>query len=259
VDLSDMFLPIVTLGLGIIGSALFAVWYSVKKTSKIESKRTTEFSRKELVTTSMPMLVAGVASFILGNIPLFLLEVISSTDEVGLYSVSLKIANLIGLVLVVVNTIAAPKFSELYWDKKYVELQKVISHSTRLIFFSSLSIAIVLMIFANEILSVFGDNFVDGYIALFLLILGQLINSATGSVGIFLNMTGHQKVIKNIVVISALVTVPLAYVLIMKYGINGAAFSYLFGMAVLNIAAVIFIKLKLGYIMYYTPFTKKLN
>ncbi|NOR54701.1 MAG: oligosaccharide flippase family protein [Sulfurovum sp.] len=256
----DELLPLYTLGLGIIISALFAVFFIVKKLQKIVPESKIEFSKKELITTSFPMMIISVASFVMGNISLFMLEAFSTTKEVGIFSVALQIATLISLVLVVVNTISAPKFSELYWSKKSHELQKVISHATRLIFFSSLFMSIFIVIFSKSILSMFGDEFIIGSTALIYLMFGQLINSATGSVGILLNMTGHQKELQVIILITVIITIVLNIVFVPIYGMNGAAVITMLGTIILNVASAIFAKRKLMLTTYYLPiFTKELK
>jgi len=253
----DELLPLYSLGAGVVVSALFAVYFIVKKLQKIVSESKVEFSKRELVTTSFPMMVTTIASFLMGNVSLFMLEVFSTTEEVGVFSVAFKIATLISLILVAVNTISAPKFSELYWEHKYRKLQEVINHSTKLIFFNSLLLSMAIILYSKAILAVFGDEFVIGTLSLILLVVGQMINSATGSVSILLNMTGHQKVLSKIVLITTITTIFVNIILIKSYGINGAAFSFIISMALLNISAVIYVKKALGFTTFYNPFIRK--
>jgi len=199
------------------------------------------------------MMITVIASFVMGNISLFMLELFATTSEVGIFSVSLKIATLISLVLSVVNTISAPKFSELYWAEKYDELQKVINISIQLVFFSSLFISTILILYREPILLIFGKEFIVGSSILILLIFAQMINATTGSVSILLNMTGNQNALKDIIGISTIITIILNYILILNYGLMGAAYSFLIGMSLLNISAAIYAKRKLGFTTYYNP------
>lgn len=256
INIIDKLVPVYILGVGILINSIAAVMFIRNKLNKITIINNIKFSKKELISTSLPMMVVSISSFVMGNITLYLLEIYYTSYEVGVYSVVLKITAMISLILIVVNTISAPKFSELYWNGNFYELQTVLDYSSKIIFLFSISLAILLIIFSKEILSIFGEEYISGEYALYILIIGQLINSITGSVSIFLNMTGHQTVLRNIILISTIITIPMSYVLTLLYGINGAAISFVIGMSLLNIVAVIYVRLKMNFITYYAPFSK---
>jgi O-antigen/teichoic acid export membrane protein len=255
----DPLLPLYTLGAGVIVSAIFAVYFIVTRLKKIEFNASNDFSKKELTSVSIPMMMTVVASFALGSIPLFMLEVFATTKEVGIFSVAFKISTVVSLSLVAVNTISAPKFSELYWSKKYNELQKVISMSTRLIFIVSLIVSMLIILFSEQILILFGNDFVSGGHVLILLVIAQMINSATGSVSILLNMTGAQRALKNIAIITTVLTIVVSYILVSNYGSIGAAYTFIISMSMINISGAIYAHMKLGYITYYNPLNFKVS
>ncbi|HET8887175.1 MAG TPA: oligosaccharide flippase family protein, partial [Salinimicrobium sp.] len=104
---------------GIMLSFLLSTLFIFKYFNKYKQKYiASEFNRKELLATSMPMMATTVASFILANAGAFFIEYYSTTEQVGIFNVCLRLAQLVSLVLVVVNTISAPKFAELYWAGK---------------------------------------------------------------------------------------------------------------------------------------------
>jgi len=252
--INDTLLPIYTLGAGIMASAMYAVYFITNYIKNIKPNKITNLNKKELVKTSMPMMMTAIIAFVLGNISLYMLEIYSTTEEVGLFSVVLKLSLLISLALEVVNTISAPKFSELYWTKKYDELQNIIMHSSKLIFFSSISIAVVMILLSNFILQLFGNDFKMVSNVLLILIIGQMVNASTGSVGVFLNMTGHQHIVRNVVFIIMLLSIFLNFLLVPSYGMIGAALATMIGSVLLNIILVLYVKMKLGYKTYYIPF-----
>lgn len=253
----NQLLPLYTLGVGVIVSATFTVYFIAKRVRKFKTKEREIFSKKELVTTSLPMMITTVFSFVMGNISLFMLEIFSTTEEVGIFSVVLKIAMMISLVLVVVNTISAPKFSELFWAKKYDELQYVISNSTNTIFYSSLFLSVLVLLFSEPILILFGENFLFGNMALMYLLIGQLINSATGSVGYFMNMSGKEKAYRNITIFTLILSLILNLILIPSYGLNGAAIATFISVSILNVSAALYVKYTYNIKTYYSPILKR--
>ncbi len=255
--ISDKMLPLYTLGIAIMGTSILSLYFIVTKirSIKIESKEI--FQKKELLSTSLPLMVTSLAGFVMSNVALFFLETFSTTDQVGIFSVALKVALLISLALTVVNTISAPKFAELYWSEQYEALQKIMSQSSKLIFVFSFFPALLIMIFSTQIMSIFGSEFSSGGLALTLLVIGQVVNAATGSVGIFLNMTGHQVVLKNIVLVTLIINVLLNYILIPLYGIEGAAVTSMLSALFSNVYAAYYVRRKLNYTTFYIPWFLK--
>lgn len=225
------------------------------KTKNIPSIIQSTFTRKDLLSTSLPMMITSIASYILGNISLFILEIDRTTEEVGIFSIALKLSLLASIALTVINTISAPKFSELFWSNDLHQLQKLVNQSSKMIFIASICLSFFLALFSHTILGFFGEQFIAAQTTLYILILSQLINAATGSVGVFMNMTGHAKTLRNIVVISSIAVVALSFIIIPTYGVIGAAITILLGSIFVNVFAAIYIKHQLGFTTYYLPIT----
>jgi O-antigen/teichoic acid export membrane protein len=183
-----------------------------------------------------------------------MLGIYRSESEVGYYSIAVKLATLTAFVLQAINTMAAPKFSELYHTGKMDELFHVARKSTKLIFWTTIPILVVLVLFGKPILGLlFGRDFTVAYPAMVLLIVGQFANSISGSTGNFMNMTGRQKIFRNIIFLSALINIVLCFVLIPRFGINGAAFAGMISLSFWNIYTLIYIKIHFGSSIGYIP------
>lgn len=252
--------PIYALAIGIsitfLGAIIFIIVH-VKKLPTGDEK--VNFNKKEFVKTSLPMMVITISSFVLAFSGIFFLELFSTTDIVGIYSICIMLSQLVSMALTVVNTISAPKFSELFWSHKIKELKKVLHHSSKLIFWSSIVISIVLIGLSEYILALFGEEFVKGQTVLIILIAGQIINATTGSVGVFMNMTGNQKILRNIIVLTAIMIVVGYYFIVPKYGMVGAALISVCGTAIINIISALYVYKKLNFTTFYLPFLKTKN
>lgn len=245
------------LGLGILLSFILTVGYIFNYFKKHPVKKIISgVKQKELLITSVPLLSYTVATFIMSSAGAFFLEIYGTSDQVGIFNVCSRLAQLVSLTLLVVNTIAAPKFSELYWSNRKEELKKVLQQSSKIIFLSSIGVSLLLVGFSDLILSSFGEEFLVGSTALILLIVGQLINAFTGSVTTFLSMTGKQKALRNIVLITTCLVIPGYIFLVPLYGIEGAAAVFLFGSVFLNAIGVAYIYFKLKMVTFYVPFLK---
>ncbi|MCX7551328.1 flippase [Xanthomarina sp. F2636L] len=254
---SGLLNPIYALALGVFITFLISVIFIYTHLKKLGNKKEKiSLKRTSFVKTSMPMMVISISSFVLAFSGVFFLETFSSTKHVGIYNICVMLAQLVSLALTVVNTISAPKFSELYWNNRKKELKKVIRQSSKLIFWSSLFVSIVLLVNSEMVLTYFGEEFLLGQTVLIILIFGQIINATTGSVGVFLNMTGNQKALRNIILTTALFVVVGYYFIIPVYGMVGAALVSVSGTIILNVCSAVYVYSKLKYVTFYIPFLK---
>jgi O-antigen/teichoic acid export membrane protein len=209
---------------------------------------------KSILAISIPLMLAGSLQFVKGWVDTIMLGYFMKNSDVGIYNISLKLAALVGLVLTAVNIIAAPKFAETYGDKNTKELNNIIQDATKLIFWGSLPIFLVLIFFPDLLLSIFGKEFIIGSTSLIILAVGYLINSVAGSVGYVMQMTGKQIAFQNITLITAIIGVTLNYLLIPIWGINGAAISTTIGIVFWNITSAIYLKVRYNLVTYFNPF-----
>ena len=247
-------LPIFTFTIALILTAIISVSYVYIRLHNIQKPSQVSLTKNELLKTSFPMLIIAIFSFLQTNISIYFLEAYTSTDQVGIFSVSIRLASLISLVLIAVNTISAPKFSELYWTNNHRELQKVIFFSAKLIFIFSSIIAITIILLANTTLNLFGEVFTQGKVVLIILCLGSIINSFTGSVQLLLNMTGLQNTLRNIILLIFPINILLSITLIPIYGIVGAALVNTIIVSLVNIVSAITVYKKLSLLTIYIPF-----
>ena len=91
-----------------------------------------------------------------------------------------------------------------------------------------------LALFAEDLLRLFGSNYVEAATALRVLVVGQFINATAGSCGVILSMTGHQREVVNGVAGALVVNFALSILLIPGLGIIGAAIAAATGLAVWN-------------------------
>jgi len=254
---TNQMIPIYSVGIGVVVSAVLAIYYVLKHVKKFKYNPNDDFTKKELIATSVPMMISQTSTFMMSNISLIMLEFFSTTKDVGVFSIALKLSALVSLVLLVVNTISAPKFSELYWKNKHKELQSVMLHSAKIVYIFSFSMIIFFSIFSEFSLGLFGPEFILGKYVLIMLMFGELVNAITGPVGVFMNMIGKQMVLKNISLISLFVTFICSLLLIPGYGTYGAAISLIFGMVLKNIFLAIYIRKEINIVTYYLPFSNR--
>jgi len=179
--------------------------------------------------------------------PTLWLGALADSESVARYHVAGRTALLIGFVLIAVNSIAAPKFAALYAKGEVATLERIARQATRLMTVTALPIAAVFAIWPDIVLRLFGGEFVAAGPLLRILAIGQFFNSATGSVGILLLMTGHERDYRNICIAGSIVSIVGGYVAIGAHGETGAAWISCGTLILVNALAAMAVRKRLGF------------
>lgn len=190
---------------------------------------------KEWFAVALPLLLNDSAFMLLAHTDTIMTGTILGSFEVGIYSAAFKTASGVSFILLGVNAIAAPMFATLHTQGDYEGLQELTATVARWLFYPSLAFALLLIIFGDRVLGLFGSEFIAARWSMTILILGQLVNVGAGSVGYLMQMTGHHKKCAYVVGCSALLNVVLNSILIPILGIMGAAIATATTMAIWNI------------------------
>lgn len=195
---------------------------------------------------ALPMMVVGGLQIIHARIDMVMLGAIQPVTTVAIYSAVYQGVQMVNLVLLSANNLLAPNVARLYADGEIPKLQNLVVGSARMVTGLASVMAIALMIFGRPYLNLFGPEYIDGWGALIALCLAQIVNAATGSVGVLLNMTGHERHMVSSVGISALLNILLNAFLIPLWGLNGAAIATFISLSFINILKAIWVHRALG-------------
>jgi O-antigen/teichoic acid export membrane protein len=183
------------------------------------------FHTREWVRTALPLSLVGGLLVTLNQSQTLLVGALLGTKESGIFGVAAGVATLVGFGLRAANSIVAPMISELYWQGKTGDLQRMLSLAAMGLVAFSVPLSLGIIIFGKFILSLFGPAFTAGYATLVVLTLAQLIHSLAGPTGFLMTMTGYQGQAARIIFAAVALMTGLGLVLIPKLGIEGAALS----------------------------------
>lgn len=227
---------------GIYLLTIIALIVIVKKLKKVSFRSTT--NTWVFLKESFPMMLSSTIMIFLGWMDTFILGIYETDESIGIYNVALKLALVTSFSIEAINSSLAPKIANLYLNNLKDKFLNLVKFSTRLNFVLTLFIVSVLVTFNKWFLNLFGEEFEAGTIALIILCSVHLINSSVGSVGIIMQMTGKQKQYQYIAIASLLINLLLNFILIPRYGINGAAIATAISLSVWNITGTIYLKRK---------------
>ncbi|WP_224798289.1 oligosaccharide flippase family protein [Idiomarina abyssalis] len=183
-----------------------------------------------------------------GLLPLFV-GAILGTSSVAYFVIAHKVVSMVNFVIVPINRVFAPRFANAALHDSVSLLQSLASKA--FITISSVSIPLLLSVFiySNEILSVFGEGYVEqSSSVLKIMLLGQLINVLCGTVGWLLQMSGEEKSYFFISLIGLLVSLALGYFLSGILNVLAFAVAYSSSLIIVNLysALVVWKKLKVN-------------
>lgn len=204
------------------------------------------FDTRTIFRTGLPLLMVASMNMIMGWTDIVVLGIWSDAKTVGIYSIATRTATLTSLILLAVNSVTAPRFATLHASGRLAELDRLARRSAAAMTLAALPVVLTLVFFPDWILHFFGYDFTEGANFLRLLSLGQFVNVAVGSVGYLLMMTGHERVMRNIVAVSAVLNLVGNLLLVPHFGGIGAACSTAGALALLNLTAFYFVLKKLN-------------
>lgn len=181
--------------------------------------------------------LSSITTYLLKFSPTVILGIFASSKDVGLYSLANSAAFVINFILWIFHSVYAPYIANLYKENKLKELSSLIRKSILYMTMVSFPIFLIIIIFPNTILSFFGKDFSQAVPALRLLACAQLFNVLTGPVYYVLQMTGHQKSLRNIILGTAIVSVGSSIILSPLYGFMGATIATAIGLIIQNALA----------------------
>jgi O-antigen/teichoic acid export membrane protein len=260
-NLFILLLLVLFLGLGLTGvmysyvvgmviSALLGLYIAIHLFPDLTSRRIKPtFQNRTLLRFSLPVFLSGFVYILLNNMDRLMVGYFSTTEQAGVYSAAARISTLQATVLAAMLSIAAPMMAELFARQDIKTLRLIYQQVTRWILIFSLPVFLIIIFIPDEIMSLFGDDFVSGGRILLILAIGQLVNAATGPIGKLMEMVGKQDVTLIALILVVLINFSLNIWLIPIYAAVGAAIatsasvSLIFGLLALGSFRVTGIKL----------------
>ncbi|WP_312340376.1 oligosaccharide flippase family protein [Sphingobacterium sp.] len=183
------------------------------------------------------LLGAGMSIFIIMRINTFFIEKYCSFYDLGIYSPAIKVCELSNAFIILIINVLTPVI---------VKDQLKVEHKTGIysfLFWCSLICIFPLFIFSKFFLLIlFGGKYVDGEIILRITLLSIPFVALGMLQGRFFvnQMKDRLNLIRML--ISAVFTLLMSYILIRQYGIEGAAYAYLFSQVFTNFFVDLFFK-----------------
>jgi O-antigen/teichoic acid export membrane protein len=182
---------------------------------------------KKILVYALPLYARKLIGTFRGNIQTVLLGALNSVATVGVFSVAHSVNRLGRMFNASIAIASTPIISELYGRREWKQLGHLYQTATRWTFTLNLPLFLILLLFSEQILSIFGRSFVDGAAALSILAWGNLVRTGAGIGGVIINMAGRTRLKAVNTFVTSTLTVGLNALFIPRWGMVGAAVAAL--------------------------------
>lgn len=211
---------------------------------------------RAIMSFALPLWLSGMLRQFRRNIEVVLLGGLSSVSNVGVFSVVNRVNKLGHVGLLSLLVAVKPMMAQLHDAGERDALAHLYRTATRWAFALYLPFFLGVVLYAEQLLGVFGDGFTSGTTALFIIAAAELVNAATGVCGSLLDMSGHTTVkLVNSVAWTALLLGGSA-LLIPPFGVDGAAIATFIALCTVNVARVIEVRVLEGVLPFDRGFLK---
>lgn len=215
--------------------AIFIRRHVKSSDGKLVKGQNTETTRAWLKAILPLSVIAGLQA-ISHNTDILMLGVMAQDVDTGLYRVALSGATIAIFGLTTVNLVLQPYFARAWGAKDQTQLQKLASFGARVSVASTLPVLVVFWFGGTWLLTfVYGAEYAGAFWALIILCLSQVLSAFFGSVGNLLTMSGREWIALTGLALSTAINVFLNWMLIPRYGIEGAAVATGVSITVWNI------------------------
>lgn len=210
------------------------------------------------VTTGTPLkfrflgtvLIFGLTSgaqLLSTNIDLVMLGYMQDTEAVAVYRSSASISKVVTFGLQALSVVILPLFARSFQENDIESVRYFAYRVTRWSMLYSVTACILIWSFGEQvIILLFGEAYSGGHSALFILALAQFVNAFFGPVGALLIMSGLERFALFGMLLGLVFNVVLNWLLIPRYGVDGAALAFLASTFVWNCSLWRIAQRKLG-------------
>lgn len=245
-DLSEgpstaMALVLFALALIVAGGAGFAMLARATRFSLAAARRgAAALDRKALMRAVVSFAAIGGLQQLMANLDIFMLGLLSTGTETGLYRTAVIMSGLVSFGLLVINSVIVPRVASLHAQADDRALQDLVTQAARRITLFAACGAVGLIVLGPWILeTVFSEAYLPAAGPLRVLVLAQFVNAFFGPNAMILNMTGNEGLTFRAGLFALFLNAVLNFILISQFGVMGAAWATAITLFVLNFAMAV--------------------
>jgi len=201
---------------------------------------------KEIIVYGFYVLIGGASVMFVSRLDMLMIGALLDLEQVAYYTLAFYIGSVIKVPGKSIVSISVPLLAKAWEEQDFKQIQTIYSKSAinQLIIGGVFFLCVWINI--DAIFSILPEKFSHGKWVVMYIGLAQLFNVATGVNGAIIINSKYYKydLVTNVLLV--VFTIITNYMLIPKYGINGAAMATALSVFLFNLIRLILIKVKMG-------------
>lgn len=181
------------------------------------------FRPRAWLVISLPLMLLGLMQIANRQASVLVIGAFGESGDVARFFPAFRISDLATFGLLAVNAAIAPRIAEASSSGDRESLQCALHSAALLSLGSTVVLVAAILCLQSHFFSFFGGVAEDGERVLLILLVGQIVNAATGSVSLLMTMSGQEKFVASVSTGMTIVHVLTQVPLVAYYGIEGAA------------------------------------
>ncbi len=218
--------------------AFFVCKYNIPevfKKYKLNKKTKSKIS-KELFSYSWPLLFFGFIILMFNLTDSFVIGYLKTVKDVGFYNVAVNISLLLVIIPELFIHLFFPLVTKEYSKNNFKLIKELSQQVGKWIFILTLPLLILILLFPGALINIlFGSQYLIAENALRFLSIGIFFAVICTISRNLLSMLGKSKLILFDIILASTINIILNFILISKYGINGAAIATMVSIIFLNL------------------------
>ena len=198
----------------------------------------------EIPKRSYKVGITDIGTMALRRIDLIVMSVFVSPSVAGLYFMIQQIATLSQRIPALFEPMLSPILARLHNQRKVDGIRSNLTSICRWVFIITLSLSMPLIIFGDQVLSLFNPVFIVGGGVLAVILVAELIEGTFISVETPL-IFKHPKIPPTLIISTLIIEIVLIVILTQYWGIMGTAMGFLISMIYLSVLRLFFLKSKI--------------
>lgn len=188
---------------------------------------------------SIPLWLSGLLRQFRRNIQNLMLGTMATVSNVGVFAVVGRVSSVASVSASAVYVSSRPAMAQLHDHGERERLARLYTATTRWTLGLNLPFFLVMVLYPQPLLRMFGDGFEAGATALVIMAFADLVSAATGTCQGLLDMTGHTRMKLANTTAWTILLIGGGALMIPRWDVLGAAVASFIAVAAVNIASVV--------------------
>lgn len=221
----------------------FLIWRKVRSLGREGHLRP-----REMFAVGWPLVLTSAFNFTLGTgIDLLVIGAFRPHEEVALYGAAFRLVFFVATPFIIASQVVPPIIAELYAQDRKHDLEASLREVATVAGIPASMVLLAFLFFGASIMGVvYGDFFRQGATVLAILSVARLYAVCTGNSGALLMMTGHQKTMMYITMVSAVFGLTTELLVVRPFGMVGVAVATSIAQILQNTLQLVYGKLRVG-------------